>query len=93
MQFIIEFIQRIRSESPRFFIVLRWMFGVLALVALAVKWAISAALWQPPYALAISELCAQIILVAVTVWGTSFLPVADKKVMDTDPIDPPPHKP
>ncbi len=92
MQFITELLNRIRSESPRFFIVLRWGFGALGVLALVLRWVISAKIWYPIYAEAVIQLCVQVLFTAAGVWGTSFLPVTDKQKF-TDPRDPPPPKP
>lgn len=97
MNIIYVFIDRIRTESPKFFIVLRWIFGVLALVGWAVKWLIARDIWNPAFEDAIKELCGYAAMGASTVWGTSFLPKKDTVIMDgpggTDPNKPKPPNP
>lgn len=88
MNFLIELINRIRTESPKFFVILRWSFGVLGLLALISKWLLTKEILNPQYGSAISELCGYILTAAGTIWGVSFLPVntANKpeKIMDAE---------
>lgn len=75
-----EILSRIQGESPRFFIVLRWIFGVLAAIAIIVKWIITRELWTPQDAkvmAAIQEVCGYILTAASTMWFSSLLPVKD----------------
>lgn len=92
MNIVYVVIDRIRTESPKFFVVLRWIFGVLSLIAITIKWLIAKDILNPPFEAAIGELCGYIIAAAVSVWTTSFLPKKDTVVMDgpggTDPNKP-----
>jgi len=97
MNIVYVFIDRIRTESPRFFVILRWIFGALSLIAISIKWLIAKDIWNPPFEAAIGELCGYVIAAAVSVWTTSFLPKKDTVVMDgpggTDPKGPKPPTP
>lgn len=92
MNIVYVFIDRIRTESPKFFVVLRWIFGVLATASVAIKWLIAKDIWNPAFADAIGELCGYVLTAAAAVWGTSFLPKKDTVLMDgpggTDPNKP-----
>lgn len=77
---LIEIINRLKSESPKFFVVLRWIFGVLAVAAVTFKWVITKELWEPTnvkLVTAIQEVCEHIITIASTMWFSSLLPVKD----------------
>jgi len=77
---VTEIINRLKSESPKFFIVIRWIFGVLAVLAVVFKWVITKELWQPENVKlvdAIQEVCEHILTIASTMWFSSLLPVKD----------------
>lgn len=81
MNMIFILVDRIRTESPRFFVVLRWAFGALAVAGWAIKWLIAKDIWSPDYEAAINELCGYAGTAATAIWGTSFFPVKDKAVV------------
>lgn len=100
MNMIFVLIDRIRTESPRLFVVLRWVSGLLAVGGWVIKWLIAKEIWSPGFEEAIKELCTYAGTAATAIWGTSFLPVKDNPVVvksvddpSTDPKDPPPTKP
>jgi len=74
MNFLVEMLTRIQTETPRFFIILRWMFGVLAVIAFMVQKVITDQVWQPAHADKVTIIAGYFITAALTVWGTSFLP-------------------
>lgn len=92
MNFFIEIITRLKTDSPRFFIILRYTFGALGAAALVAKWMLLREILNPAHGPIISEVCGYILTAAGAIWGVSFLPV---KTADapTDPKDPPPPKP
>lgn len=88
MNIILILIDRIRTESPRLFVVLRWVSGVLAAAGWVGTWLISKGVWSPAYAAAISDLANGLALLATGMWGTSFLPKKDQVVIKTDTVQP-----
>lgn len=90
MTFLLELVTRLKTESPKFFIILRWAFGVLGIIALSAKWLLLKEILNPVHGSAINELCGYILTAAGAIWGVSFLPV---KANSTDPKDQPPIKP
>jgi len=88
-----ELLNRLQSESPKFFIVLRWIFGILACVAIAFKWVVAKELWEPSNAKlidAIQEICGYILTAASTMWFSSLLPVKDNNSTTTPTTTTPP---
>ena len=78
--FLKQILERLQSESPQFFIVLRWVFGVLAVIAGIVKWVIAKELWTPDNVKlidAVQEICGYIITSASTMWFSSLLPIKE----------------
>jgi len=80
MNIILILIDRIRTESPRLFVILRWVSGVLAAAGWVATWLISKGVWAPEYADAIKDLSNGLALIATGMWGTSFLPKKDQVV-------------
>jgi hypothetical protein len=77
MNFIVDFFQRLQSESPRFFIIVRWVMGTLTAVALLMQKIMADELWLPANADKIKIICGYIITATLAIFGTSFLAKKD----------------
>jgi hypothetical protein len=78
MNFLIELVQRVQKDSPLFFIRLRWATAVLAVIAFAIKQLLIDKVWEPAAAAKVAIVAQYFITSALTVWGTSFLPVSQE---------------
>lgn len=87
MMMLTELINRLKSESPKFFVILRWIFGVLAAGAFLTKWVIAHELWIPDAKVlsAIQDACVNVIVAASSIWGFSYLPVKDAEAVKPTP--------
>jgi hypothetical protein len=74
MNFLLEMISRLQTESPKFFITLRYVSGVLAIVAFVIRQVIADKVWEPHTSEKIFIVCGYFISAAVAIWGSSFLP-------------------
>lgn len=75
--FFIQLIQRIASESPKFFKIIRWASGVLGAVAGISSFLVSHAIWHPAFAAQMGTITTALWPILTTIWGMSLLPVKD----------------
>lgn len=80
MNFLTEFIARLRTESPSFFKKLQIGTVILGVVMGFVKILVDNEIWLPDYASLISDLSGYLAVFSAAVFGTSTLPVKDTAV-------------
>lgn len=91
MNFLTEFLLRLKTESPSFFKKLQWIAGILTALATAAKVLIDNEVISPEHATTVSTLCGYILTAAAAVLGTSALPV--KNTLADGPGGTDPNKP
>lgn len=78
--FFLQFIQRIANESPKFFRIIKWVAGVLAVLSGAATFIISNGIWTPEYADTLGTITKAVWPILTSIWGMSLLPVKDKVI-------------
>lgn len=75
--FFLQLIQRIASESPKFFVIIRWIAGVLGALSGAASFLVSHAIWQPSFAAQMGTITTAVYPILTAIWAMSLLPVKD----------------
>lgn len=76
--FFLQFIQRIATESPKFFKIIQWVAGALALLSGAATFVIDNNIWTPEFASTLGVITKAAWPVLIAIWGMSLLPVKDQ---------------
>lgn len=76
--FFLQLIQRIATESPKFFKIIQWVAGVLAVIAGALTFLIDNSIWNPSFAATLGIITKAAWPLLTAIWGMSLLPVKDQ---------------
>jgi hypothetical protein len=75
--FFLQLIGRIRTKSPKFFIILRWVGGVLAFVGGGILTILKNGMWEPSFAESLTGVINTVLPYCGALFTFSFLPVDD----------------
>lgn len=76
--FFLQFIQRIAKTSPKFFGIIKWVAGALAVIAGAAAFLVSNGIWSPAFADTLKTITTALWPILTAIWGMSLLPVKEQ---------------
>lgn len=76
--FFLQLIQRVATESPKFFKIIKWTAGIIGVLAIAATHLINNHIWNPSYGATLNAITTSAWPILVAVWGMSILPVKDQ---------------